>query len=218
MSTKANTAAVEKVIFQSESFNSNTKVLKMMTNAAAIGDAAHFMAYGFTLGGAMHTARRNANWSELSSNVYNQAACNSKLRAFKAVDGSQVAVLGYSYMSIYQSGERQKKVVKYADIERISTTGDVVQFWVRNQQGCYFYVALKPMLEGMDKLLNSLKYYMKKNGQDVTNNANNVMTVNSVASVPKYSEAEKTASVGMAVYGVGIALVAIVMLVAFAGL
>ncbi|MCQ2516956.1 MAG: hypothetical protein MJ094_08895 [Saccharofermentans sp.] len=59
---------------------------------------------------------------------------------------------------------------------------------------------------------------MKKNGQDVTNNANNVMTVNSVASVPKYSEAEKTASVGMALYGVGIALLAIVMLVAFAGL
>jgi len=155
----------ERVLFQSDRFNPAAKVVNMMTNPAFSDDVAHAIVYGFTLGSIMHHRRRNANWNELSANAYNQACNNPKLRAFRSADGNQVAVLGYSYMSIFQYGEYQKKVVSYNCIDKVSVAGNEVRLWVRNTDSNYSYVALNNMVEGAQQLIKCLKYYMKKSGQ-----------------------------------------------------
>ena len=166
MSKKTNTVAVEYVIYQSPAFNPNAITYNLMTEAAAIGDMQHFMAYGFTMGGAMYKNRRAANWNALSNNVYTSATYNRSLRAFRSTDNSQVIIMGRTYMSIYQSGENQKKIVNYSDIERVSSVGEEIRIWVR-KNNANLYVSIRPVAEGTVNLVKSLKFYMSKAGKDM---------------------------------------------------
>ena len=155
----------EKVFFQSNQFDSSKKMHNLMTNPAAAGDAAHLLLHGITFGGIMHDLNRSANWSNLSQNVYNQACSSPNLRGFMAKNGEQVVVAGYNYLSVYQNGEYQKKVIQYSDIMKISLIRSELRVVTTSQNGKYAFVSLMEMREGQENLLNTILFFMKKKEQ-----------------------------------------------------
>lgn len=181
MSTQ--TATMENLFYQSRFFAPAAKVVHLLTNPVGFNDASHIIAYGHTVGGSLHRSRRSANWNELSNNVYNQACYSRNLNAYRAEGTNMVVVLGNQYMTIYHSGEYQRKLIHYSSIERISYVDNEIRLWIRAQGEGYSYVAIKDVQEGYNQLIARLMYHMNKSGQ-LANNVSCSVT-RSDATVPK---------------------------------
>lgn len=162
--TKNNTN--ENVYLQATDYRYDNKCRSIMTNAAAASDAAHILAHGLTFGSMLHMATRAGNWSELSRSVYSAASANPKLAAYKAVNGSQVLIAGYNYITVYQSGEYQKKVINYSDIVRISGTEGYTTITMRTDRpNVYAFVRINTVAEGNINMVNRIIGFIEKNNK-----------------------------------------------------
>ena len=129
------------VLYQSPRFNGSNKIKDTRTNAVntmnAVGDIAHLLAYGFTIGGLMHMAGRSvsqdANWSNVVANAKTRANSN-RLYTVENAPCTQFAVVGGRYITLYEKGEYKSRIINYKDVVQISVGPKGLTFLTDNNE------------------------------------------------------------------------------------
>jgi hypothetical protein len=149
------------VLYQSPRFNGTKKAKDTRTNAVnsmnAIGDVAHLLAFGLTMGGLMHAAVRSgnqeANWNSVVANAKDRARSNHLFIAENA-PCTQFAVLGGKYITLYEKGEYKSRIINFSDVVQISVGPKGLTFITDNKEKGNIYNAyiIHSNVMGLEKM------------------------------------------------------------------
>ena len=161
------------LLYQTPDFNYQMKVENTRTNVVnkinAVGDVAHFLSYGLTMGGLLHMACRDSSqqvgWNRVVKNATDRARTTGMF-CVQNQPCTQLVVAGSKYITLYEQGEYESRIINYTDVVQVRIGREGLTFITKNAKkpSTYLSYVIKPDVIQLDKLAmmavaNCFRYY-----------------------------------------------------------